>query len=465
MNLNEEGTNNFVNQSLLNYYFSNRKTKKGCKKSANKYSKLNIIDEKISLTEHSNILNEYKDELKFLSLKRKNPESLDNSQIFKEASTRESDIVICVDNRTDEQNYEEKEFKINNNENQSNIFDLLNLNNSLFNKIGPNFKKISSFIETSNFEKQKNNYYQEKEKTYLDDLKKIANNIDNKKSFINYFINLFYHSNLVNGAMENLIELINNLIINNNSKNSSLNDSFNIDFNKESSDNNFNNKKDKFSHLKTLNEKVSSNNYPSLLSLTSDNDYFKSIMSIYNKYSSNGEKTEKNLTKLLLEENLKLYNKLKNVDKNEGEKFDLNILKTMLTNKQIRKKVKSNFKFMKSLKKIKFNSIPNLDVINNKISSLINSQDEPKDSKILKKLDKPDTRNFFLLIYFLIGAIYINNSNSFLSENELFSFIPYFMSFWKKKSAKIQKKKKKKFKKINKVEQSNNIIRINLEDL
>ena len=82
---------------------------KGCKKSANKYSKLNIIDEKISLTEHSNILNEYKDELKFLSLKRKNPESLDNSQIFKEASTRESDIVICVDNRTDEQNYEEKE--------------------------------------------------------------------------------------------------------------------------------------------------------------------------------------------------------------------------------------------------------------------------------------------------------------------------------------------------------------------
>ena len=52
MNLNEEGTNNFVNQSLLNYYFSNRKTKKGCKKSANKYSKLNIIDEKISLTEH-----------------------------------------------------------------------------------------------------------------------------------------------------------------------------------------------------------------------------------------------------------------------------------------------------------------------------------------------------------------------------------------------------------------------------
>ena len=120
---------------------------------------------------------------------------------------------------------------------------------------------------------------------------------------------------------------------------------------------------------------------------------------------------------------------------------------------------------MKSLKKIKFNSIPNLDVINNKICSLINSQDEPKDSKILKKLDKPDTRNFFLLIYFLIGAIYINNSNSFLSENELFSFIPYFMSFWKKKSAKIQKKKKKKFKKINKVEQSNNIIRINLEDI
>ena len=93
-------TNLFVNQISLNYTFNNRKRYNRKRIFAKKYFNPNNIDEKISSTEHLNILNEYKDEIKGLLLNKKNTESSDNSQSIKDTSTRDSDIVICVESNS-----------------------------------------------------------------------------------------------------------------------------------------------------------------------------------------------------------------------------------------------------------------------------------------------------------------------------------------------------------------------------
>ena len=49
-----------------------------------------------------NILNDYQDELKFLMLNKKNEESTDNFQTLKDSSTRDTDIVICVESNCPE---------------------------------------------------------------------------------------------------------------------------------------------------------------------------------------------------------------------------------------------------------------------------------------------------------------------------------------------------------------------------
>ena len=451
--------------SIFSNNFPNRKYKRRQKKSI-EFPKFNIIDEKISLTEHSNILNEYQEELKFLALKRKNPDSLENSQIFKEVSTRDSDIIICVDNNIEDQNSEEKEFKSKNlnikNENNIDIFNLINLNNSLFNKIGSNFKKVSNFVEMSKIDKQKNNFIQETGKS---NFKKVTNNKVSKNSLLNYLINRFYHSNFAHGNLEKLIEKINNIIINNNNeKINCLENSFNSDFNNE---NNFIHKKDKFSYLNLLNENLNKN-YISSLSLTSNNDFIKTIIYISNKCSIKGETIENNLTKLL-EQSHELLNKLKNKNHNEAENFDLNLMKNVIYNKEIRKRLKLNFRFLKYLNKNVFSKfLIDENNLENKFGSLINNKKDEHEysKKFFKKLGKPGYFNCFILLYFLLGAIYINNSNITLSENELFSLIPYFMLLKKKKSNKLNKRKKMKLKKVsNNVLKNNNIIRINLEDI
>ena len=138
------------------------------------------------------------------------------------------------------------------------------------------------------------------------------------------------------------------------------------------------------------------------------------------------------------------------------------MLKNILKNKQIRKKIKSNFKFLEAITKKDFNQFFDVDCLDKNICSLINDQNGKKTAKIVKKLGKPGVFNFFLLIYFLLGTNYINNSNLSLSENELISLVPYFMTFRKNRS---HKKKKIKLKKVGKVTKINNIIRINLEDI
>ena len=173
-----EPTSLYVNQLSLNYTFKNRKTYTRKKKTPFKYPSPIIMDERISITEHLNILNEYQDELKYISLNQKNSESIDNTQSLKDSSTRDSDIVICVESKSPEteknddfENYDLKKFKLqnnHNNENKVNIFNLLNLNNSIVNKNFSNNTKISNLVDVAGNESKKNNSYDFKsEKEYL----------------------------------------------------------------------------------------------------------------------------------------------------------------------------------------------------------------------------------------------------------------------------------------------------------
>ena len=59
---------------ILNYILKIRKIYTRKKKIPFKYPSPIIMNERISITEHLNILNEYQDELKYISLNQKNLE-------------------------------------------------------------------------------------------------------------------------------------------------------------------------------------------------------------------------------------------------------------------------------------------------------------------------------------------------------------------------------------------------------
>lgn len=201
-----EPTSLYVNQLSLNYTFNNRKAYTRKKKTPFKYPSPIIMDERISITEHLNILNEYQDELKYISLNQKNSESIDNTQSLKDSSTRDSDIVICVESKSPEteknddfENYDLKKFKLqnnHNNENKVNIFNLLNLNNSIVNKNFSNNTKISNLVDVAGNESKKNNSYDcksEKDIITFDNIKKIFKEKDQDNGNIKKYIRCLNH--------------------------------------------------------------------------------------------------------------------------------------------------------------------------------------------------------------------------------------------------------------------------------
>ena len=182
----EERTNLFVNPSSLNYTFKNRKRYIRKQEMAKKCFHPKFIEEKISSTEHLNILNEYQEELKYLSLNKKNTDSPENSQILKDSSTRDTDIVICVESNSpetndkidDNDNCEIKKFKLqnyNDDENKLNMINLFSLRNSLINKSGSNYSKISNLIDvaTNEFKKPASyNFKNDNNKNSYENIKK-----------------------------------------------------------------------------------------------------------------------------------------------------------------------------------------------------------------------------------------------------------------------------------------------------
>ena len=213
---------------------------------------------------------------------------------------------------------------------------------------------------------------------------------------------------------------------------------------------------------------MNNNNYDSALSLTCDKDYFNIIKSIYNKFSLNGNMIEKNLKDVMMQNN-KLLESFKKENKEKADKYDFKILKDIINDKHIRKKVKSNFRFMKYISEKNFYNF--LEEYNSKNISESLTDDKEKSKNNFENFDN-NNNNFFLLVYFLLGINYINKSQINLSENDLLSLIPTFMKLHQpkiiKKKQRIFKKGKSKKAKINNENNDKtgrNIIRINLEEL
>ena len=122
-----------------------------------KYSRLTNDyknEDRVSLTEHSNILNEYQEELKFLSMKRKSiiPNTIKDNQ------NNNSNIIICVNNKKSDKkrgkndSKKSKGQKINNKKNDKNEdvikrSQLYNLYHYLFIKSGLDCMKPSRFVD------------------------------------------------------------------------------------------------------------------------------------------------------------------------------------------------------------------------------------------------------------------------------------------------------------------------------
>ena len=473
------GRTNFLNPFSLNNTLRNRKRFIRKREIEKKCFSPKFIDEKISNTEHSNILNEYQDELKFLMLNKKCEESIDNSQTLKDASTRDSDIIICVESNCpettekidDSENSEEKKFKqeiYNDNSSSTNIINLINMHNSLFNKNGRNYQKISKAIDVGTDDLKKtifNNSKHSIDKNSLDKIKKtVISNIDDN-SMTKDLINKYHHYHLNHNNMEKLVEKINISLINNenNLKTNIQNDIFNIndEINKKNSNKN---KKDSGAYQNILIDKMHNNNYKSILSLSNDSDYMRSIKYISNKYSSSVDKMENNLIDAL-KENKKLIDDFKGKNKENSKDFDLRMLKGILKNKKIRKSVKLNFGFLKEISEKKFYSFLNENYLNN-----FHSLMDGKENNIYKNLENSSEYNFFLLSYFLLGINYIEKSKLNLNENELFSLVQSFMKNNESEKIKLgiikkEKTKKIKFKGIKNEKKRNNIIRKNLEEI
>jgi hypothetical protein len=192
-------------------------------------------------------------------------------------------------------------------------------------------------------------------------------------------------------------------------------------------------------------------------------DYMNSIKYISNKYSTNSDKMENSLIKAM-EANKKLLEDFKGKNKELADEHDKFILKKILKKKKIRKNVKLNFGFLKNISEKNFYNF--LDENYLKIpESLMNEKEN-----IFKNINSSDNYNFLLLSYFLLGINYIDKSKLNLAENELFSLIQCFLKInqpEKNGLNKIKKEKSKimKLKGIKKEKKTNNIIRLNLEEL
>ena len=428
----ETRTGFFVNQILSNNTFLNRKKYVRKRKTPIKYSSCANINERISYTEHLNILNEYQEEIKYITQSQKNSELESSSQSLKESSTRDSDIIICVDSNSpnqeksdDIENNEFKKFKLQNEqieknlEHKANIFNLLNIKNSLVNKVKINYNKVSNLVDTASNESKKEECFNNK----------------NDKDKITY---------------ENIKKSLN-------SNDEENNDKINSKGKKEYS-----------SYSNIIMEKMNNkNDYHSSLSLSADQSYFNSIKYISNKIITNGDMIENNLMKAL-KENSKLINEFHDEKKEIAEKNDLNMLKDILKNKQIRKKVRANFKFLRNISEKKFYEFLDEHNTTNKIESLMNKKEKNIYMCIL--LDKNEKYEFFIFVYFLLGLNYIEKSNLNLSENQLLALILRFFQSnntnkIRRRTFKIRKTKEIKLKTENEQKKGKNIIRLNLEEI
>ena len=187
----------------------------------------NENEERISLTEHSNILSEYEQELNFLGMKRKNINFLDNNNISKDNTDNNLSTIICLDNkiadlqRNKNINNISKERKKRKKMNEDNIkiSELFKLYHYLFIKSGLDCSKPSSFVDYLANEingSELNLSLKGKHKINFEQIKKIVLNLKNENdenALIYKIFDDYFHCSFKNGIIEKIIDKINKILI------------------------------------------------------------------------------------------------------------------------------------------------------------------------------------------------------------------------------------------------------------
>ena len=422
------------------------------------FSNINNKEEKISLTEHTNILNEYQEELNFLGIKRKNSNNLlniDNNEEIPNNNTNTNSKSNLISN--DEPNKEDNSIK---------ILDLYKLYHNLFIKSGIEGSRPSNFIYyllndindslLSNKSSSKINF---------GDIKKLILKLPSEEpenSLINILINEYFHSDFSGNSMEKIITKINNSLIDQDKNKIFLKNSNDIDNNNNNKiyyinddddkndidtiDKSSKTKKDKLKYANIFNEKMNKNNYLSCLSLTNDLEYFKSFLFVYNKYLKESNLIDKNLENSL-ETNKQLLKSFNEENKEIANEVDKAYLNNILKNKKLRKYISKKLihfqkcnknKILNILDKYNFNYIGKL-LIDNKIENL--NKLKTFNNLNNHNFDKTDISNFLTLILIFIGITLINNSSNISPKNDLTLLFPFF-NYFKQLDINIQKPQK-----------------------
>ena len=452
-----------INRKKNKTNHKNKRKRKGPKYSnyipkATLFSNINNKEEKISLTEHTNILNEYQEELNFLGIKRKNSNNLlniDNNEEIPNNNTNTNSKSNLISN--DEPNKEDNSIK---------ILDLYKLYHNLFIKSGIEGSRPSNFIYyllndindslLSNKSSSKINF---------GDIKKLILKLPSEEpenSLINILINEYFHSDFSGNSMEKIITKINNSLIDQDKNKIFLKNSNDIDNNNNNKiyyinddddkndidtiDKSSKTKKDKLKYANIFNEKMNKNNYLSCLSLTNDLEYFKSFLFVYNKYLKESNLIDKNLENSL-ETNKQLLKSFNEENKEIANEVDKAYLNNILKNKKLRKYISKKLihfqkcnknKILNILDKYNFNYIGKL-LIDNKIENL--NKLKTFNNLNNHNFDKTDISNFLTLILIFIGITLINNSSNISPKNDLTLLFPFF-NYFKQLDINIQKPQK-----------------------
>ena len=452
-----------INRKKNKTNHKNKRKRKGPKYSnyipkATLFSNINNKEEKISLTEHTNILNEYQEELNFLGIKRKNSNNLlniDNNEEIPNNNTNTNSKSNLISN--DEPNKEDNSIK---------ILDLYKLYHNLFIKSGIEGSRPSNFIYyllndindslLSNKSSSKINF---------GDIKKLILKLPSEEpenSLINILINEYFHSDFSGNSMEKIITKINNSLIDQDKNKIFLKNSNDIDNNNNNKiyyinddddkndidtiDKSSKTKKDKLKYANIFNEKMNKNNYLSCLSLTNDLEYFKSFLFVYNKYLKESNLIDKNLENSL-ETNKQLLKSFNEENKEIANEVDKAYLNNILKNKKLREYISKKLihfqkcnknKILNILDKYNFNYIGKL-LIDNKIENL--NKLKTFNNLNNHNFDKTDISNFLILILIFIGITLINNSSNISPKNDLTLLFPFF-NYFKQLDINIQKPQK-----------------------
>ena len=395
--------------------------------------------EQISLPEFTNKLNEFQSEIAFLNKKRNADINIDKfihiqknfqskNNISKIKKFENSDEKNNINNKNDSNNQLmlKKIIKNDNLETSTLITDFYKLNKNLFESNRLDNSKPNKFIEYLISGKEFL-FNLKKDKTKFEELKKGItlkqknSNTLNDEELLNKNIYEYLKCDFSSSFMKKAVEKVNKFLMNRYIKKekSSLDTSIN------------NEKKDKFTYSNFLSDKLKDNTNKSILSFTNDNEYFKSLIYVCNKYCKSIGKKEVPERALIesLEKNQKILENFKNFDISTNDKdnpawtakkIEDEYLKDLLNSKSIKKyfskiikifskEALENNVLLKNLDKNNFFKIVNI-IIKNK-----NDDDIDKLYKIIEEenvfnipkdnLNKNDVKNFIILLRFMTQMI------------------------------------------------------------